>query len=79
VGKRSRRRGRDEGPTAPTTDYASPDGAAVLKLRGALSPATRREYADLAPAAREDLWQRQVEFLFERLVAGWTVHGVATR
>ena len=28
-------------------------------------------------AFREDAWQRQVEFLFERLAVRWTVEGVA--
>ncbi len=28
----------------------------LLELRGAMSPATRREYAELAPRTREDLW-----------------------
>lgn len=81
MGKRGRQR---EKLTAPTTDYASPDGSATLTLRGSMTPATRREYADLmtfgtGPAqTSEDRWQRGVEFLFERLVAGWTVSGVAT-
>jgi hypothetical protein len=81
MGKRGRQR---EKLTAPTTDYTAPDGEMTLTLRGAMSPATRREYAQLmtfgtGPAqTREDLWQRGVEFLFERLVVAWTVTGVAT-
>jgi hypothetical protein len=50
-----------------------------------LSPGTRAEYAALlrgdrssAAAAREDVWQRAVEFLFERLAVRWTVTGVPT-
>ena len=74
MGKRARRR---EKLAAPTSTYRSDDGDA-LELRGALSPATRREYADLAPRVREDLWQRQVEFLFERLAVSWTISGVQT-
>ena len=80
MGKRSRRRDKV---SAPTTDYTSPGGD-VLTLRGSLSPATRREYAALmaggtAPAqTREDIWQRGVEFLFERLAVAWTVAGVET-
>jgi hypothetical protein len=79
VGKRSRQRERV---TAPTTDYPGPGG--VLTLRGSLTPATRREYAALmesgtGPAqTREDIWQRGVEFLFERLVVRWEINGVET-
>jgi hypothetical protein len=80
MGKRSRRR---EKVAAPTTDYTSAEGD-VLTLRGSLTPATRREYAALiaggtGPAqTREDMWQRGVEFLFERLAVSWTVSGVET-
>ena len=56
-----------------------------LELRTVMSPGTRAEYAALlrgdrssAAAAREDVWQRAVEFLFERLAVRWTVAGVAT-
>ena len=41
-----------------------------------MTPATRREYAALAPQVREDAWQRRVEFLFERLAVSWTVADV---
>ena len=74
MGKRGRQR---EKLAAPTSEYANADGN-VLVLRGSLTPATRREYAELAPTVREDLWQRQVEFLFERLAVSWTVSGVET-
>jgi len=69
VGKRSRQR-KAEQLQAPTSTY---DG---LELRGALTPATRQEYASLTPRTREDAWHRQVEFLFERLAVSWTVAGV---
>ena len=46
-----------------------------LQLRGVMTPGTRAQYADIG-GAREDAWQRRVEFLFERLVAGWSVEGV---
>jgi hypothetical protein len=78
MGRRSRQR---EKLVAPTTDYTDTDGN-VLTLRGAMTPATRREYADVlasagAPAAnREDAWQRSVEFLFERLAVRWVVADV---
>lgn len=80
MGKRGRQR---EKLSAPTSDYTSPDGD-VLTLRGALTPATRREYAALmtggtsAAQTREDMWQRGVEFLFERLAVRWVVSGVET-
>jgi hypothetical protein len=69
VGKRSRQR-KSEQLRAPTSVY---DG---LELRGAMTPATRREYAELPAQAREDAWQRRVEFLFERLAVSWSVAGV---
>ena len=75
MGRRSRQRGKAEALEAPTSDYTDAAGN-VLTLRGALTPATRREYASLRPQTREDLWQRQVEFLFERLAVSWTVAGV---
>ena len=69
MGKRSRRRGAQDALAAPESEYRSPAGD-VLVLRGAMSPATRREYAATAagsPLSREDAWQRAAEFLFERL------------
>lgn len=84
MGKRSRQRARagDAAPplSAPSSEYRSPAGDAVLELRGALTPATRRQYAAvLHDQARstEDTWQRAVEFLFERLAVRWEVDGVA--
>jgi hypothetical protein len=76
MGKRSRRRGQDE-LTAPGQAYTSPQGD-VLVLRGAMTAATRRAYADVAggsPLSREDAWQRAVEFLFERLAVRWEIAG----
>ncbi len=83
MGKRSRQRGREAPPVAPTTDYTDAEGN-VLTLRGALSPASRREYAAVLAGAqgpavtREDAWARGVEFLFERLAVRWVVNGVET-
>lgn len=80
MGKRGRQR---EKLSAPTSSYTSADGA-VLVLRGSLTPATRQEYKALMTGAvgaamtREDMWQRGVEFLFERLAVSWTVSGVET-
>jgi len=77
MGKRSRRRGAEDAPSAPESPYRSPAGD-VLVLRGAMTPATRREYAAAfagAPLSREDAWQRAVEYLFERLAVRWDVAG----
>jgi hypothetical protein len=79
MGKRSRRRGGPDALSAPETEYASPGGD-VLVLRGAMTPATRREYAAVAAGSggattQEDAWQRAVEFLFERLAVRWTIAG----
>ena len=73
MGRRSRQR---EKLSAPTSSYAAAGGALVL--RGAMTPATRREYAELRTGGgtREDAWHRAVEFLFERLAVSWTVEGV---
>jgi hypothetical protein len=86
VGKRNRRRAAEsrhdsDKLVAPNSDYSDAHGA-VLTLRGALSPATRRKYAQILageggrPAAnQEDTWQRAVELLFERLAVRWTIAG----
>ena len=79
MGRRSRNRRREarDAPSAPESEYRSPAGD-LLVLRGAMSPATRREYAAAAagaPLSREDAWQRAVEFLFERLAVRWEIAG----
>jgi hypothetical protein len=76
VGKRNRRR-RSEAPSAPSTGYDGP-GEALLELRGALSPATRRRYAETLAGGldREDARQRAAELLFEHLAVAWTIAGV---
>jgi hypothetical protein len=87
VGKRSRRRAAGSGDarpqklTAPTSEYTDAEGN-TLTLRGALTPAARREYTDTlagagarAAASTEDTWQRATELLFERLAVSWTIAG----
>lgn len=77
MGKRGRRRGGELGPKAPESEYRSEDGA-ILALRGAMTPATRREYAAVrtgSPLSQEDAWQRAAEFLFERLAVRWEIAG----
>jgi hypothetical protein len=77
MGKRSRRRGQEAMPEAPETPHTSPAGD-VLTLRGAMTIATRQAYTALggtAAASGEDIWQRRVEFLFERLAVRWELAG----
>jgi hypothetical protein len=76
MGRRSRRRGT-EAPKAADSEYRSPEGE-VLVLRGAMTPATRRAYAEAMGGSllsQEDAWQRGVEFLFERLAVRWEIAG----
>jgi hypothetical protein len=75
VGRRSRRRGAEQ-LAAPETPYADEEGN-VLVLRGAMTAATRTEYAKVRAGGldREDAWQRSVEFLFERLAVRWEIAG----
>ncbi len=53
----------------------------MLRLRGALSPGSRREYAAAlagSRVSREDAEQRALELLFERLAVSWTIAGIPT-
>jgi len=77
VARRSRRRG-GEREAPPSTPYSDGEGN-VLTLRDSLSPGTVHEYEQLRhrPAASgEDRWQREAEFLFERLAVSWTLAGL---
>jgi hypothetical protein len=77
MGRRGRRRGAEQ-LRAPEIEYRSPAGDLLL-LRAAMTPATRREYADVlagSPLSQEDAWQRGTEFLFERLAVRWDISGV---
>jgi hypothetical protein len=87
MGKRNRKKQRSgEGNRgaelrAPSSDYTDADGN-VLTLRGSLTPAARREYAETlsgssarAAATQDDAWQRAVELLFERLAVRWSIAG----
>jgi hypothetical protein len=62
---------------APTNEYRDEDGN-VLELRGSLTAATRRQYADTLAGGlhREDALARAGELLFERLAVSWTIAGV---
>jgi hypothetical protein len=62
---------------APEFSYRDADGT-LLVLRGAMTPATRQQYAAVLAGnvlSREDAWQRAVEFLFERLAVRWDIAG----
>jgi hypothetical protein len=76
VGRRHRQR---EKLAAPTSDYPNAEGN-VLRLRGSLPPAARREYAETLAGGleQEDAWQRATELLFERLAVSWTISGIET-
>lgn len=81
MGKRDRKRKRDEGgpAAAPSTSAYPDDDGNVLVLRDELSAGTLRglEKLDAKPAATaEDRWQRRVEYLFERLVVRWEIAGL---
>jgi hypothetical protein len=68
---------RNERPRAPNSEYRDEHGS-VLVLRGALTPAPRAQYVEVAGGnilSREDAWQRSVEFLFERLAVSWEIAG----
>ncbi len=78
MGKRGRNQERLR---APSSEYADAERN-LLVLRGSLTPAARREYAQTlagpagrAAATQEDAWQRAVELLFERLAVRWTISG----
>ena len=75
MGRRGRRRGA-ESLAAPESRYEDAAGDALV-LRGAMTTATRTEYARVRAAGldREDAWQRSVEFLFERLAVRWEIAG----
>ncbi len=75
MGRRSRRRGAEQ-LAAPESPYEDAEGS-VLVLRGAMTPATRAEYAKVRSGGlnQEDAWQRSVEFLFERLAVRWEIAG----
>ena len=75
MGRCSRRRGAEQ-LAAPETSYEDAEGD-VLVLRGAMTPATRAEYARVRTGGldREDAWHRSVESLFERLAVRWEIAG----
>lgn len=77
MGRRSRQRASAAKLAAPASEYVDSDDC-VLKLRGSLTAAARREYADVLAGGhhREDAWQRAVELLFERLAVSWTIAGL---
>ncbi len=79
MGRKARQRAKQETLSAPVTEYRDDDGN-VLALRGVLSPATRRVYAETVSGGlhREDARARAIEVLFERLAVSWTISGIET-
>ena len=79
MGRRGREKAKQQALSAPVTEYRDADGN-VLALRGALSPATRRQYTDTLTGGlhREDARARAIEMLFERLAVSWTISEIET-
>ena len=78
MGRRNRKRAREGGESAGTTDYADPEGN-VLTVRDSLSAGTLRKIEDVggkAASTADDVWQRRGELIFERLVVSWTIAGL---
>ncbi len=77
MGRRSRQRASVTKLRAPEVDYRDSEGN-LLRLRGSLTAASRREYAEVLTGGpdREDAWQRAAEVLFERLAVSWTIAGL---
>jgi hypothetical protein len=80
MGRRERRRRRESDPEPPaaTTDYRDAEGN-VLTLRDDLSAATVARFRELEQrpgASLDDLEQRRLEFLFERLAVRWEIAGL---
>jgi hypothetical protein len=77
MGKRSRRRGREQAPVE-TVDYADAEGN-ILALRRTISAGSARKLSETQggqAANAEDLWQRRTELLFERFAVSWTIAGL---
>ena len=76
MGKRGRRRGREE--PAATSEYRDADGN-VLTLRDRVSIGTAaklREPSGGAASTADDVWRRHTEMLFERLAVRWEIAGL---
>lgn len=80
-----RRRGQSELPALPPVEYRSGDGEQALVLRAVMTAKTREQYRHETSAAgvraamtAGDVRERALEFLFERLVCGWTIAGLET-
>ena len=80
-----RRHGGADPLVAPTSSYTSDVLGQTLELRGAMTAKTRTQYRRetgpggvRAAMTQDDTRERAIEFLFERLVCGWTISGVAT-
>jgi hypothetical protein len=79
MGRRGREKAKQSALSAPVTEYRDAEGNA-LALRGAMTAATRRAYADTLDGGlhREDARARAIEMLFERLAVSWTISDIET-
>jgi hypothetical protein len=79
MGRRGREKAKQSALSAPVAQYRDADGS-VLALRGAMTPATRRAYAETFAGGlhREDARARAIEMLFERLAVSWTISEIET-
>ena len=78
MGKRQRKRRREEAAPAATSEYRDPEGN-VLTLRGELSSGTVRKLrseSGRAAASADDVWRRRTELLFERFAVSWEIAGL---
>jgi hypothetical protein len=78
MGRRGRKRFKGGDAPAATSDYTDAEGN-VLTLRDSVSAGTLRKLTDAsggAASTRDDVWQRQGELMFERLVVSWTIAGL---
>ena len=80
MGRRGRKRAREQGTgaPAPSTDYTDDEGN-VLTLRDSLSARTAaklEEHEGGPGTSQDDRWQRRTEMLFERYTVRWTIAGL---
>jgi hypothetical protein len=78
VGRRGRKRAQGDQAPAATIDYEDAEGA-VLTVRESVSAGTMRKLTEVtgsSASTRDDVWQRQGELMFERLVVSWTIAGL---
>jgi hypothetical protein len=72
----AKRKRREKAPVE--TEAYSDDEGNVLRLRTELSRGTARKILEAARkgATADDVWQRRIEMLFERLAVSWEIAGL---